>query len=128
MRKKETALSGETMAKPNPDLRRSTRTRRMPPYLEDYHHQLTVSSQEKVRYPLKSALSYKRLSEAQHNYTLSIYLQNEPRTFEEDVKSHKWKEAMNDEIKALERNHTWNIVDLSIGKKPIRCKWVYKIK
>jgi len=35
---------------------------------------------------------------------------------------------MSDEIKALKRNHTWNIVDLPARKKPIGCKWVYKIK
>ena len=25
-------------------------------------------------------------------------------------------------------NNTWSIVDLSSGKHPIGCKWVYKIK
>lgn len=32
------------------------------------------------------------------------------------------------EIKALNDNSTWSVVDLPPGKKSIRCKWVYKIK
>ncbi|PKI72597.1 hypothetical protein CRG98_006974 [Punica granatum] len=32
------------------------------------------------------------------------------------------------EIRALELNKTWTIVQLLPGKHPIRCKWVYKVK
>lgn len=32
------------------------------------------------------------------------------------------------EIDALETNHTWSLVPLSMGKHSIGCKWVYKIK
>lgn len=35
---------------------------------------------------------------------------------------------MQKEIHALEHNKTWDLVPLSHGKKPIGCKWVYKIK
>ncbi|XP_060170821.1 uncharacterized mitochondrial protein AtMg00820-like [Lycium barbarum] len=35
---------------------------------------------------------------------------------------------MEQEIKALECNKTWDIVDLPVGKHPICCKWVFKIK
>ena len=32
------------------------------------------------------------------------------------------------EIDALVENKTWEVVDLHVGKFPIGCKWVYKIK
>jgi len=35
---------------------------------------------------------------------------------------------MTREIEALERNDTWVVTDLPHNKKPIWCKWVYKIK
>ncbi|GJY89530.1 retrovirus-related pol polyprotein from transposon TNT 1-94 [Tanacetum coccineum] len=39
-----------------------------------------------------------------------------------------WKEAMQEEIAALHKNKTWELVPLLGGRKPIRNKWVYKIK
>lgn len=35
---------------------------------------------------------------------------------------------MKQEVKALEDNNTWDIVDLPKGKNPIGSKWIYKIK
>ena len=38
------------------------------------------------------------------------------------------KKAMNLEMEALYRNNTWEITDLPKGRKPIGCRWIYKIK
>ena len=35
---------------------------------------------------------------------------------------------MDDEIKAIEKNDTWELAALPKGHKPIGVKWVYKIK
>lgn len=35
---------------------------------------------------------------------------------------------MQQEIQAREANDMWEVVDLPLGKKPIGCKWVYKVK
>ena len=35
---------------------------------------------------------------------------------------------MTKEFQALFDTHTWDIVSLPIGKRPIACKWVYKVK
>jgi hypothetical protein len=42
--------------------------------------------------------------------------------------SDKWKESMKDEMKALEYNATWDLVELSRDRKTVGCKWVYKMK
>ena len=35
---------------------------------------------------------------------------------------------MQEELEALHKTHTWDIVDLPPDKSVIACKWVYKIK
>ncbi|GJW11243.1 ribonuclease H-like domain-containing protein [Tanacetum coccineum] len=52
----------------------------------------------------------------------------EPKTYFEDFKYPHWTDAMNQEIDALLRNGTWEIVELPEGRKAIRSKWIYKIK
>ncbi|KAE8729067.1 putative inactive receptor kinase [Hibiscus syriacus] len=39
-----------------------------------------------------------------------------------------WMMAMQEEIEALHKNNTWNLVPLPQGRKPIGNKWVFKIK
>nr|GEX02670.1 RNA-directed DNA polymerase, eukaryota [Tanacetum cinerariifolium] len=40
----------------------------------------------------------------------------------------KWRNAMQQEIKALEKNGTWTLEELPKGKRHIDSKWVYKTK
>ena len=35
---------------------------------------------------------------------------------------------MNEKMKALQKNSTWEVVNLPEGKKPVGCRWVYNIK
>ena len=39
-----------------------------------------------------------------------------------------WKQAIEVELFALEKNATWTLTKLPFGKKTIRCKWVFKVK
>jgi len=63
-------------------------------------------SKDKVHYLLDSVMSYKRLSEKQLKYTLSISSKTEPKCYEEAKCYPEWMEAMRAEIKALEANKT----------------------
>ena len=40
----------------------------------------------------------------------------------------KWERAMQSELDSLHKNATWDLVQLSDGKKALPCKWVYKLK
>ena len=35
---------------------------------------------------------------------------------------------MKEELDALSKNHTWDLVTLPPGKSVVSCKWIYKIK
>jgi len=56
----------------------------------------------------------------------------EPATYEEAMAdrqySAQWAQAISEEIKALEKNNTWELVDLPSGRKPVGSKWVFKVK
>jgi len=38
-----------------------------------------------------------------------------------------WLSAIDEELQSLNKNNTWNLVQLPAGRKPIDSKWVFKI-
>ncbi|KAH9701426.1 hypothetical protein KPL71_024990 [Citrus sinensis] len=88
------------------EVHRSTRERRPPTWHSEYVTEINVA--------------YCLLTEDE-----------EPSTFHEALNSSDvalWMTAMQEEIKALHKNKTWELVPLPHGRKAIGNKWVYKIK
>lgn len=55
----------------------------------------------------------------------------EPKTYMEALRSEdseNWKEAMDSEVRSLEKNQTWQLKQLPEGRKVIDNKWVFKVK
>ena len=48
---------------------------------------------------------------------MTILIEADPITFEGAMKSKKWRDAMNVEIEAIERNKTWDLTILLEGMK-----------
>ncbi|RVW29870.1 Retrovirus-related Pol polyprotein from transposon RE1 [Vitis vinifera] len=40
----------------------------------------------------------------------------------------RWKTTMNEEMKSLQKNETWELVECPPGKKPVGCRWIYTVK
>ena len=62
---------------------------------------------------------------------LTYLLENEPQSFNEAMSTPEapiWKEVVNSEIESIMQNHTWELVDLPLGSKPLGCKWIFKRK
>jgi hypothetical protein len=51
-----------------------------------------------------------------------------PKNWREAKQDLKWKKAMLEELAALEKNDTWELVLAPHGKKVVDCKWVYTVK
>ena len=63
------------------------------------------------------------------NSLFALYCHVEdPIHFEEAINDKKWIDAMDEEMNAIEKNKTWELVDLPKGKEVIGVKWVYKTK
>ena len=53
---------------------------------------------------------------------------DEPTLFSQAVTHAHWRDAISNEISALEANHTWTLVPLAPIKGAIDSKWVYIVK
>ncbi|CAI7910516.1 unnamed protein product [Closterium sp. NIES-54] len=60
-----------------------------------------------------------------------VEMPEEPATLKEALESsdaEEWKKAMESELKSIEENGTWELVELPEGRKVITSKWHFKIK
>ena len=53
---------------------------------------------------------------------------HEPHSYREASFNPLWQVAMTEELDALSRNHTWDLVDLPPDKSVVGCKWIFKVK
>ena len=119
---------------PHVALRRSNRPTKTPSYLTAYHCNqvssaaLPISSISGTSHSLHSCISYTNLSLSYKSFCCAISSITELTFYHQAIGNPNWQDAMDAEIKALEANNTWTITPLPPGKKPIGCKWVYRIK
>ncbi|CAI7808646.1 unnamed protein product [Closterium sp. NIES-53] len=60
-----------------------------------------------------------------------VEMPGEPATLKEALESsdvEEWKKAMESELKSIEENGTWELVEIPEGRKAITSKWLFKIK
>jgi hypothetical protein len=68
---------------------------------------------------------------APHDVEAQLHLacdDGEPRSFAEAERHAAWRAAMQSEMDAVEKNYTWELVDLPRGHSAITLKWVFKRK
>ena len=83
----------------------------------------------RTKYGLKDRETIKTLC----RYTACLTSYIESKSYTEAMQSTykdsiKWKLAINEELKAHEKNETWELTYLPTDKKAIGCKWVFTIK
>ncbi|KAL0427173.1 UNVERIFIED_CONTAM: Retrovirus-related Pol polyprotein from transposon TNT 1-94 [Sesamum latifolium] len=99
--------------------RKSTRFTSKPPWLKDF-----VCS----TIPDSVSPSLSHITSSYKCFVGSLSNLQEPHHYKQVVLRAEWVEAMHQELLALEKNDTWEVVPLPPGKTAIGCKWVYKLK
>lgn len=46
----------------------------------------------------------------------------------ESPNSEKWTVAVNEELKLLQKNQTWNLVERPVNRKILKNRWIFKVK
>ncbi|WVZ85689.1 hypothetical protein U9M48_032584 [Paspalum notatum var. saurae] len=77
---------------------------------------------------ISNYVSYASLSPAYRAFVASLQSVVIPRDWKQAKQDPKWNEAMLEELRALEKNKTWELVKLPAGKKVVSCKWVFSAK
>nr|GEV27844.1 retrovirus-related Pol polyprotein from transposon TNT 1-94 [Tanacetum cinerariifolium] len=116
---------------------RSKRVRTQPAHLSEYvmniplsvtNSQLGSNQANSTIHPISHFVSYDKFSHSHKAFLTTISSNHEPSCFEQATQDEKWWNAMQQEIKALEKNKTWTLEELPEETRPIDSKWVYKTK
>ncbi|XP_038874915.1 uncharacterized mitochondrial protein AtMg00820-like [Benincasa hispida] len=73
-------------------------------------------------------MTYSNLASEFKAFTTSLDTEVIPNDISVAMKKPKWWSAVMEEIRALEKNETWEQVALPEGHKTVGCKWVFTIK
>nr|GEY17725.1 putative reverse transcriptase, RNA-dependent DNA polymerase [Tanacetum cinerariifolium] len=80
-----------------------------------------------AKYPMAN-IAERNVSNNAKAFAVSLCSEEIPSSFEQALKSKKWKKTMDDEMKALNKNKTWDQCALPQGKKPAGCRWIFIVK
>ncbi|WKA11750.1 hypothetical protein VitviT2T_029220 [Vitis vinifera] len=82
----------------------------------------------KVKYLMSNYVSNHRLSKSNKSFVNQLSTVTIPNNVQEALADPRWKAAMNEEMKSLQKNETWELVECLPGNKPVRCRWIYTVK
>lgn len=90
--------------------------------------QYQLDLEAKANYPIGDYVSSHRLARSHALLVEELSTVKIPNNVQEALKDEKWKNAMNQEMEALQKNQTWELMSLPPWKKTVGCRWVYTIK
>ncbi|KAM2863705.1 hypothetical protein FF1_022443 [Malus domestica] len=86
------------------------------------------SPEGKMKYPIANYVSCSSLTPERQAWVNNVEALQAPTRVEEALKDPKWAAAIDEEMLALHKNGTWEIMELPKGKKLVGCRWVFTIK
>ena len=127
----DSTSSSSNSSLPYPIIRQSARIHKPPGYLDAYECFAVSSTNTDTPVVTKhwcNLVSYVTFPDEFQAFLSQVCTITEPVSYTQAAKHPLWLEAMKKELEALDRNYTWELVELPKGKKAIGCKWVFKVK
>ena len=81
-----------------------------------------------TQHPISNHISYGKLSQKFQSFLTSLEDDRIPSNIQEALQQPKWKNVVQEEIQALEKNRTQEISKLPEGKTNVGCKWIFTAK
>ncbi|PRQ49627.1 putative RNA-directed DNA polymerase [Rosa chinensis] len=82
----------------------------------------------KSKYPVANYMSTRRLSKSYESFMNQISAVSVPNKVQDALGDPKWRKAMEEEMEALQKSNTWQLVPPPQGKKAVGCRWVFTVK
>lgn len=81
-----------------------------------------------TQHPISRFVSYEQLSPAFRVFITIVTKTDIPKTIQEALADSNWRHTIQEEMNALERNGTWEMIELPRAKKIVGCKRVFTVK
>ncbi|RDX94029.1 hypothetical protein CR513_23634, partial [Mucuna pruriens] len=81
-----------------------------------------------ARYPISQFVCIDHISLQHESFITTIDAIKMPTLVQEAMKDNNWIQAMKEEMKVLEWNSSWDIIDKPKEKRLVDCKWLYIVK
>lgn len=79
-------------------------------------------------HPISNFVAYDHLSSSIQALVSNLASVEVPKNIQEAWEIQNWRDAIMEEMRALEKNRTWDVVQKPKEKEPVGCKWVFTIK
>uniref|UniRef100_A0A2N9FSY0 Integrase catalytic domain-containing protein n=1 Tax=Fagus sylvatica TaxID=28930 RepID=A0A2N9FSY0_FAGSY len=81
-----------------------------------------------TEHPISNRVSFDHLSPSFKAFSLSLSSLVVPKSYREALSHPGWRKAMEEEMHALELNHTWDLIPKPAGTSIVGCRWVFTVK
>ena len=81
-----------------------------------------------TQYPLSNFVSFDNQSSSYQAFVSKLSSIKIPKPVRKALRNENWKKAILEEMRALKKNNTWELVNLPKGKTKVGCKWVFTTK
>ena len=81
-----------------------------------------------TEHPISNYVSFDHLSPSFKAFSLSLSSLVVPKSYREALSHPSWRKAMEEEMHALELNHTWDLIPKPARTSTVGCHWVFTIK